>query len=61
MSASRAYRPGAGGVTQAGVTYERPITSQGDNGWIASIGYTRGLSSGARDNSFELDLSLSFQ
>ena len=53
----RSYRPGAGGTSQATVTYDFPMTYKG---FIGSIGFTRGLTSGARDNSLEFDISLSF-
>ncbi len=57
---SRSYRQGVGGSSQATAAYEFPVTSKGENGWIGSLSFTRGLTSGSRDNSIEFDLSLSF-
>lgn len=56
----RTYRPGAGGTTQVTAAYEFPITSKGKDGWIMSINLIRGLSTGGRDNTIEVDFSLSF-
>ena len=52
----RSYRHGAGGSTQATASYEFPLSAK----FGASIGFTRGLSAGLRDNTVAFDLLFGF-
>lgn len=52
----REHRRGAGGLTEATVKYEFPLSRK----LGASIGFTRGLTAGLRDNTFAFDLLFSF-
>jgi hypothetical protein len=52
----REHRRGAGGLTEATARYEFPLTRT----LGASIGFTRGLTAGLRDNTFAFDLLFSF-
>lgn len=52
----RDYRHGAGGSTQATASYEFPLGAK----LGGSIGYTRGLSPGLRDNTVAFDLLFAF-
>ena len=56
MQLERDYRRGAGGLTQAMLNYEFPLT----NKLGASIGFSRGLTSGLRDNTLAFDLLYTF-
>ena len=56
LSLSRGYRPGVGGTTKAGASYTRTL----DGGQRITGGYTRGLTDGAKDNSFLLSVKLPF-
>jgi hypothetical protein len=57
---ARSYRSGIGGASQLAATVDFPITARKDKGPIGSITFTHGITSGARDNSIELDISFSF-
>ena len=52
----RDHRRGAGGLTEATASYEFPLARK----LAASIGFTRGLTAGLRDNTFAVDLLFSF-
>ena len=52
----REHRGGAGGLTEATTRYEFPLTRE----LGASVGFTRGLTAGLRDNTFAFDLLFSF-
>jgi hypothetical protein len=56
LELERKYRRGAGGSTDATVRYEFPLTRT----LGASLGFTRGLTTGLRDNTFAVDLLFSF-
>jgi hypothetical protein len=53
---SRQYRGGAGGSTEAGVTYELPLTKDIE----LSLVFTRGITSGARDKTAEFYVTFGF-
>lgn len=52
----RDYRRGAGGLTEATARYEFPLSRK----LGASVGFTRGLTDGLRDNTLAFDLLFSF-
>lgn len=56
LQLERDHRRGAGGLTQATARYEFPLTPR----LGASIGFTRGLTAGLRDNTFAIDMLFGF-
>jgi hypothetical protein len=55
----RTYRRGARSASSAAIVYEFPL-AQKRRAPMAAVGFTRGLTAGARDNTLEVDLSLRF-
>lgn len=55
----RSYRPGSWQATAAGMAYERPLR-EGSRPPMAALGFTRGLTTGAHDNTYEVAFSLRF-
>ena len=55
----RSYRPGSSSASQGALAYEFPL-QQKRRPAVGSLSFTRGLTSGARDNTVEFDVSLRF-
>ena len=57
LDISRSYRRGAGGASALSASFDFPLT----NSVVGSVGLSRGLTTGARDNSLEFDLNYAFK
>ena len=56
---TRNYRPGAGGAAQGAAIFEFPL-QETKRPPVGALGFTRGLTAGARDNTLEFDVSIRF-
>lgn len=59
LQLSRSYRPGAGGSTQASAAYEWPFGAL-KRELTGALSFTRGVTSGSRDNAIQFDLGFKF-
>ena len=57
LSLARSYRPGAGGNSQAGLTYSRKLNPAGSK---LSAGYVRGFTTGAESNTVHASMTVPF-
>lgn len=56
----RAHRPGVSSASAATFTYQMPIGKTAGGPLLGIINYSRGLTEGVRDNTFEIDVCLRF-